>query len=45
VSEEPEKPKWGKDKVFVFAVAMIFLFIGVPTLIILYVVHKLSQIH
>jgi len=45
VSKPPEQPKWGKEKVFLFVAAMIFLFIGVPLLIILYVVHKLSQIH
>ena len=45
MSEPSEKPKWGKEKVYLFVVAMIFLFVGVPLLIILYVVHKLSQIH
>jgi hypothetical protein len=45
VSEPPVQPKWGKDKVFLFVAAMVFLMVGVPLLIILYVVHKLSQIH
>ena len=45
MSEQPEQPKWGKEKVFLFVALMIFLFVGVPLLIILYVAHKFSQIH
>jgi len=46
VSEPPNKNrKWGKEKVFLFFALMIFLFIGVPLLIILYVYWKVSQIH
>jgi hypothetical protein len=45
VSEPPEKPKWGKEQVFLFWGGLFFLMIGVPVLIVVYVIHKLSQIH
>jgi len=45
MTEQPEKPKWGKGKVFLFASLMIFLFVVVPALMIYYFIHKLSQIH
>jgi hypothetical protein len=45
MSEPPEKQKWSKEKVFLFFATMIFLFIGIPLLIILYVVHLFSGIH
>jgi hypothetical protein len=45
VSEPPEKPKWGEGQAFLLWGGLILFMIGVPTLIILYVLHKLSQIH
>ena len=43
---EPHKqPQWGEDKAFPFVAAMIFLFVGVPLLMILDLIHKLSQLH
>lgn len=45
MSEPPEKPKWGKKQVFLLWGGLLCVMIGVPVLIVLYVVHKLSQIH
>jgi hypothetical protein len=41
---QAEPPKWGKKKVFLFLAVMIFLFVGVPLLIVLYFFHKFSHI-
>jgi len=38
-------PKWGEHKLFLFVVAMVPFMVGVPLLLIFYVVHKLAQIH
>jgi len=32
MNEPPEKPKWGKDKTFLFVATMIFLMIVLPLL-------------
>jgi hypothetical protein len=45
VNEQPEQPKWSKDKTFLFVAVMVLLMIVLPLMIIFYVAHKLSQIH
>ena len=39
------EPKWGKEKALLFWATIIFAIVGMPLLIVLYVFHKLSQIH
>jgi len=45
VSEPPEKPKCGTKQAFLLWGGLLLIMIGVPLLIVLYVIHKLSQIH
>jgi hypothetical protein len=35
----PEKPKWGRDKFFLFVAAMVFLFVVLPILIFYMMFH------
>jgi hypothetical protein len=45
MSEPHEEKKWGKKKVSLFMAVLIFVMVGLPLLVILWVAHKLSQIH
>ena len=45
MSEPLEKKKWSKEKVTLFFVILIVVMVGLPLSIILWVAHKLSQIH
>ena len=41
---ESERPKWSKEKVFLFGAGIVLFTVGLPLLVIFYVIHKLSQI-
>jgi hypothetical protein len=45
MSEPLEKKKWSKQKVTLFFVLLIVVIVGLPLWVILWVAHKLSQIH